>query len=329
MKILYAVQATGNGHISRALQLNRALSNYGEIDYFLSGSNSSLAIDLPVKFRSKGISLFYTRSGKIDIFKTSAEFIRNKARKEAMELPVEKYDLVINDFEPVTSIACAIKGIHSINVSHQASFLSEKTPRPAWRNAIGEYILKNFAPASDYIGLHFKNYDSFITTPIIKESVLNAESISGNEVIIYLPQYPLDVIIPTLRNLEKFNFIIFTGETNHFVQYGKIKVYPVNNEYFTECMIRCHGVITAGGFETPAEALYLRKRLISIPITGQYEQQCNTYALKKEWNVMVLRSIKQLNFDLFNKWFNSPAPEQLFTDNSPEKLAGLIVSRRP
>jgi len=42
MKIFYAVQATGNGHISRAMQLLPYLRRYGNVDIFLSGSNSQL-----------------------------------------------------------------------------------------------------------------------------------------------------------------------------------------------------------------------------------------------------------------------------------------------
>jgi hypothetical protein len=32
-------------------------------------------------------------------------------------------------------------------------------------------------------------------------------------------------------------------------------------------------------FETPAEALFLGKKLLVIPMTGQYEQECNAAAL--------------------------------------------------
>jgi len=38
MKILYAVQATGNGHIARAIEMMPHLQKYGEVDVFLSGS---------------------------------------------------------------------------------------------------------------------------------------------------------------------------------------------------------------------------------------------------------------------------------------------------
>ena len=43
MKILYAVQATGNGHISRAMELLPHLQKYGTKDIFLIGANSRLA----------------------------------------------------------------------------------------------------------------------------------------------------------------------------------------------------------------------------------------------------------------------------------------------
>lgn len=69
MKIFYAVQATGNGHISRAYQLMPYLEQYGEVDVFLSGSNSNLNVPLPIKYRSSGISLNYSECGGLDIQK--------------------------------------------------------------------------------------------------------------------------------------------------------------------------------------------------------------------------------------------------------------------
>ena len=55
MKIFYAIQGTGNGHISRAVQLYPYLKKYGEVDFFLSGSNAQLNVDIPIKFKSKGV----------------------------------------------------------------------------------------------------------------------------------------------------------------------------------------------------------------------------------------------------------------------------------
>ncbi len=47
MKIFYAIQATGNGHISRAMELLPYLQRYGTVDIFLSGANSTLSLERP------------------------------------------------------------------------------------------------------------------------------------------------------------------------------------------------------------------------------------------------------------------------------------------
>ena len=163
MKILYSVQATGNGHISRAMELLPYLERYGTVDIFLSGSNSTLELDAPIKYRSKGLSLFYTCQGSLDYRKIFRNISPLRIMKEVRDLPVEKYNMVINDFECITSMACAKKKIPSVNLGHQASFLSSKTPRPEKQSKVGEWILKNYAKATQHIGLHFQCYDDFIS----------------------------------------------------------------------------------------------------------------------------------------------------------------------
>ena len=74
MKIFYAVQATGNGHISRAMEILPHLKQYGEVDLFLSGANSTLQLDAPVKYRSKGVCFFYSNSGGLNYFQTVRVF---------------------------------------------------------------------------------------------------------------------------------------------------------------------------------------------------------------------------------------------------------------
>src|SRR6201996_5203255 len=109
MKIFHAVQATGNGHISRAMEILPYLERYGTVDIFLSGANNSLQLDASVKYRSKGLSLFYTNGGGLNYFQIVRQFAPLRILKEVKDLPVEKYDLILNDFESITSLACAYK----------------------------------------------------------------------------------------------------------------------------------------------------------------------------------------------------------------------------
>lgn len=304
MKILYAVQATGNGHISRAMEILPFLGQYGSVDIFLSGDNSHLAMDAPVKYRSKGVSLYFTSTGGLDYWKILRGVHPLNLRKEIHELPVEKYDLVINDFEYVTAAACAKKKIPSVQLGHQASFQSPLTPRPANKNAIGEWILKNYAKTSHYIGLHFDQYDDFILPPVIKKEILDASPLDKGHVTAYLPSYSDTELEKIFRPFRDMPFHIFSKETKEVIRKGNITFFPVNKILFNQSMIQCAGIICGAGFETPAEALYLGKKMICIPTRGQYEQLCNAAALEK-MGVRCLKKIDESFPFVFGHWLEA------------------------
>lgn len=281
MKIFYAVQATGNGHISRAIQLTPYLQQLGEVDIFLSGANATLEMQLPIKYRSNGLSLFYSTCGGLDYKQMWKHNSMVRAMREAKHLPVNKYDIIINDFDFITAQACRIQKKTSVQFGHQASFMSERTPRPAQKSFFGEAILRRYAPATHYIGLHFQPYDDFIFPPVIKDVFLNANPTDKGHITVYLPAYERHCIEPHFHSHPNLHFHWFLkGITSTFTE-GNITFYPVSNELFNESLINCHGIITGGGFETPAEALYLGKKLMCIPIRGQYEQLCNVAALRQ------------------------------------------------
>ena len=324
MKIFYAVQATGNGHISRAMELLPHLQQYGSVDIFLSGDNSHLPLDAEVKFRSKGLSLYYNCTGGLDYWQMAKGLQPLRLRQEIRDLPVEKYDLVINDFEYITAAACQRKNVQSINFGHQASFQSTATPRPEKRSAAGEWVLKNYAKASKYVGLHFKKYDDFIFTPVIKRDILSAEPLDLGYVTVYLPSYCQAQLIEIFQQFRDVQFEIFSGQVNKLTRYENITFLPVNKSLFNQSLIYCSGIITGGGFETPAEALHLRKKIMSIPIRSQYEQQCNAAALK-ELGVTCLKKIDE-NFSAhFHDWMNATSTIEVDYSNSiPEALDYLF-----
>ena len=305
MKIFYAIQATGNGHISRAMELIPYLQQYGTVDIFLSGANSTLDLDVPVKFRSKGLSLFYNCTGGLDYWQMAKGYQPLRLRKEIQELPVEKYDLIINDFEHITSAACAKKKIPSVNFGHQASFQSNITPRPEKKSVAGEWILKNYAKATHYVGLHFSKYDSFIFTPIVKKEILQASPVDSNYVTVYLPSYCEPQLKKLFENID-YRFEIFCRDISTPKTTGNITFLPVNKTLFNNSLINCTGIITGGGFETPAEALHLGKKIMAIPIHAQYEQQCNAAALK-EMGVFCPDKLEVDFTSLFENWINSSA----------------------
>jgi uncharacterized protein (TIGR00661 family) len=326
MKILYSIQATGNGHIARAAVLMPYLQRYGKVDVFLSGNNSSLDTSLPVKFRSKGLSLFYGNSGGLNYWKMLKSFSPIRILQEARSLPVEKYDLVLNDFESVTSLACKLKNIPFIHFGHQASFQSEHTPRPSKKDLPGECILKHYASSKHNIGLHFRKYDDFIYSPVIKEKILQANKADNGHITVYLSHYSDEVIQKYLAPLKDVQFHVFSKTRKNAERHKNIVFMPVNNESFTQSMINSHGVITGAGFETPAETLYLGKKLICVPIQGQYEQRCNAAAIG-DFNVPVVNNIDENFPSIVTNWLNDAQPVALQLQHSTAAIVEAVMEK--
>ena len=305
MKIFYAVQATGNGHISRARELYPFLRELGTVDILLSGSNATLQPEFPIKYRSHGLSLFYSQCGGLNYRQTvsNAKFL--SVVKYSRSLPLETYDLIINDFDFVTAYACWKRNLRSVQFGHQASFQSDHTPRPAHKSVLGEMILKYYGKASDYVGLHFRPYDDYIFPPVIKQSIRSAQPADHGHITVYLPAHQRHCIERILKEISPVKVHWFLPEVTSVFQEDNITFFPISQEDFNESLIHCHGIMTAGGFETPSEALYLNKKLLSIPIMEQYEQQCNAAALR----LLGIKVLKDLNEETkrdFFEWVTAP-----------------------
>ncbi len=324
MKIFYAIQATGNGHISRAIQLYPYLQKYGTVDFFLSGNNASLNTGLPIKFKSKGCSLHYSKCGGLDYWDIAKNIKPIQLYKEAKALPLKNYDVVINDFESITSLACKLQNVPSIQFGHQASFISDATPRPEKKSIMGELILKHYAPSPKNIGLHFEKYDSFIYPPIIKDEITKAEPTNLKHITIYLPSFQKDCLEKAFKKVKDVAFHWFLSDVEFRYTDGNITYYPINQKLFNQSLISCEGIITGGGFETPAEALYLGKKILSIPIQNHYEQECNAEALK-QMGIPVIYEVGN-DFDIIiENWLNSDIKyPSMQANNIPETLQTLF-----
>jgi hypothetical protein len=302
MKILYAVQATGNGHIARAIEMMPHLQKYGDVDVFLSGSNSSLNPNLPVKFRSSGLSLFYRSTGGLDYKKIISQISISRIQKESKELPVNKYDLILNDFEFICANACKIANKKMIHIGHQASFMSKNAPRPDKSDVVAEWVLKNYCKSNKNIGFHYEAYENWILPPVIKQSLWNAMPTNKGHIAVYLPQYSDINLYRAFSSQPKIQFEVFSKHIQTKKTEQNITWMPIDNENFANSLIHCHGIITGAGFETPAESLFLGKKMLLIPIKGQYEQLCNAESLKK-YGAQIEYDIDHYFGSKINQWY--------------------------
>lgn len=324
MRILFAIQGTGNGHIARAEDIVPILRRYGDLDLFVSGAQADIKLPYPVKYKSKGLSFYFGKSGGIDFLKTFKHNSSKDVYKEIKKFPVEKYDFVINDFEPITAWACKKHDIPCVGLSHQSALLSPKVPKPKKIDPVGEWVIQNYAPTSPNVSFHFERYDKNIFTPVIRRAVRDSKVVSKEHYTVYLPAYDDKKLVPLLAKIPNVSWHVFSKHAKKAYHIGKLSVYPVNKEEFAESMTTCKGVLCGAGFETPAEALYLGKKLMVIPMKSQLEQHYNAASLKK-LGVPVLKRMKNKSLPKILNWLESDARVVVDYPNSTDEAVELAV----
>lgn len=321
-KILFAIQATGNGHLSRAREIIPHLQQHGEVDLLVSGTQADVQLPYMIKYKKNGLSYAFGKHGGISGIDSFRQLRPIRLLRDIFTFPVHSYDLVINDFEPLTAWACRLQKKSCIGLSHQAAFLSKATPRPLKINAFAEGILHKYAPTSHYHGFHFNTYDAFIHTPVIRQEIRSLNPSVKGHITVYLPAYADAFLISHFVRFKDIRWEIFSRHAANTYTIGSIQIKPVNNELFIQSLEGCNGIITAGGFESVAEAMYIGKKVMIIPMYNQYEQQCNAVAAGIMGNT-VIDKLDTLFPAKLENWLNVGKPVQV---NYPDQT-NLIIEQ--
>ena len=211
MKVLYAIQGTGNGHLSRARDIIPSLQkNNIELDLLVSGTQADIKLPYPVKYQLSGWSFIFGKKGGVDMWRTYAKTNSARIKKEIKSVPVAAYDLVINDFEPISAWACKAKNLPCIALSHQAAVLSRHAPKPKQKDHLGKLILEKYAPSTTQYGFHFKAYDDRIFTPIIRQDIRSTTRTLGEHYTVYLPSYSDEKLLKMLSQIKDVKWQVFS-----------------------------------------------------------------------------------------------------------------------
>lgn len=327
MKILYAIQGTGNGHLSRARDIIPILQKKGELDILVSGIQADVELPYEVKYRFYGLSFIFGKSGGVDFLATYQKSNLKRLLKEINSLPVEEYDLILNDFEPVSAWACKMRNVPCIGLSHQQAVINKKSPKPNEKDPAGKAILNHYAPVSEAYGFHFERYDEGIYTPVIRSEIRNANATDEGHYTVYLPAYSDEKLIEIFSQIVDVKWEIFSKHSKTEYVVGNVHIRPVNNELFIKSFISSTGVLCGAGFETPAEALYLKKKLLVVPMKGQYEQKCNAAAAAR-LGVHVIEKLKSKTkyVEAIRRWTKSEKSINVDFPDETEAILDHIIS---
>ncbi len=320
MKILYGVQATGNGHITRARALNSWFSEFNiEVDFLFSGREQKDFWDMEEfgEWRCCRGLTFYHEAGKLKLWKTIEKNSLKTLFSDIRSLDLSDYDLIITDFEPITAWAARRQGRLAIGVGHQYAFEHDVPRRGA--DFMATQIMKNFAPVDVGLGLHWHHFNQPILPPIA-ETHTTSEPSDPNKIAVYLGFEDPDQVIQLLEPFEDYLFTYYAP----FPQYesrGHIQLKPLSREGFQHDLATASGVICNAGFELSSEAIQLGKKLLVKPLMGQMEQLSNAEALSKLGLGM---SMDTLDHDTVATWLKQPEGKRVVYPNVAREIVRWI-----
>ena len=322
MRILYGVQATGQGHISRARAMSAALAKLGaEVTWLFSGRPRDKLFDMEPFgdfIHRRGLT-FSTRNGRICYLRTLLDNNLPQFLRDIRHLELARFDMIVTDYEPVTAWAGRLSGRKTIGIGHQYAF-GDATPAEG-DDLLSRTIMRNFAPVDLPLGLHWHPYSGTVLPPILDLPEINTDA--QGHVVVYLPFEDQEVVTAWLQHFPQQRFVQYASGLTEETR-GNIQRRPASIETFKRCLASSAGVICNSGFELISECLQWRKPILTKPLRGQMEQLSNARALVELGYASVTRDLSHLALE---RWLAAPlAPPQLRFADVARGLSRWLVS---
>jgi uncharacterized protein (TIGR00661 family) len=279
LRILYGVQGTGNGHISRSREIIRYLKADGHrVDVVITGRDPALLWDMDVfePFVTLEGLTFSTRRGRLQYLKTARRLNLLRFFADIHRYDARGVDVVITDFEPVTARIARRHQLPCIGIGHQYAF-RYKIPIAGFDPA-AVYVIRNFAPAQHALGLHWHHFNQPILPPVIPMHLPVESPVLANKILVYLPFEEIEDIRKLLAPFEAYPFFIY-HQLPTASDEGHLHLRTYSRQGFLKDLAESNGVITNAGFELASEALHLGKKILVKPLARQMEQLSNAKAL--------------------------------------------------
>jgi uncharacterized protein (TIGR00661 family) len=326
MHILYGVQGTGNGHISRASAMLHAFSKYPDITvtWLLSGRERERGCGAIQQFEWREGITFVTGNGRVQMLPTLFKNNLFRFVSDVRNLDLRPYDLVISDYEPVISHAARRRGVPTTGIGHQYAF-EHRIPLEG-TNPVVNTLMKVFAPVDLGIGLHWHHFDAPILPPIIDlELPEQLPPVQPDKVIVYLPFENLQAIRSVLQGFRGFDFTIYHPDAV-MEDSGNLHIRPISRR-FKQDLLDAAMVMTNSGFELISECLQLGKRILTKPLQGQMEQLSNAAALRELGYAHVIKTLDEKSI---GAWLqdSKPALQVIYPDVAGELARWIATGRK-
>ncbi len=297
-KIVYGVAGEGFGHSSRAHLIGQRLLECGH-DVLFAASEKSYAYLRPhfgerVK-QITGLCLIY-KNRKLSVLDTGLANIRRIGdviwgNRKVFETHFSGFEpqLAITDFEPFIAAWASRRKIPLLSIDHQhlllhcrldacsgagtGAFLSRLVTR-SYRIRAAAYLVVNFFEAP------VTHPATTLAPPLLRPVVRDFAASAGNHILYYSTDHTgIDKLLAIFGQFPKQTFYVYGF--NQYGCYGNCHIKPTSTQTFLTDLASCRGVISTAGFSLLSECLHFRKKMLLLPIRGQYEQILNAHYIEK------------------------------------------------
>lgn len=307
-RFIFTVQGEGRGHLTQAISLTQIAREAGhEVIGYAVGSFEGRKIpsffadfigNTPI-IQYESPSINYGKGKSVQLGKTAMQAFTKFGTywKSATQLGefIEELqpDGIVNFYESITGLYNLKSGskIPCMSIGHQYLLLNEHFESIA-EKALDRFLLNintkiTAIGSKKLLGLSFrpipndKKRNIITVPPLLRQEVKSIESVSGNNWLAYLTHFRLaDEIMAWSDRNPDVQLDCFWDHPIHKKEYSyspSLTFHPIDAQKYLDKMTQCAGLISTAGFESVAEAMYLGKPVMMVPVPNHIEQMINAY----------------------------------------------------
>lgn len=305
-KFIFTVQGEGRGHLTQAISFTQIAREAGH-DVIGYAVGSFRGRKIPAFFldfigetpllQYESPSIIFGNGKSVQLFKTAAQaftsfktFWKSATKLDAFIEELQP-DGIVNFYESITGLYKLKSGskIPTMSVGHQYLLLNkhfESIPeKKIDRFLLNMNTLITSIGSKKLLGLSFRPIANDakieVVPPLLRQQVKNIVPKAGERWLAYLTHFRLseDIMAWSNANPEiKLDCFWDNPARKEIYHYSdSLTFHPIDAVNYLAKMTECAGLISTAGFESVAEAMYLGKPVMMVPVPNHIEQMINAY----------------------------------------------------
>jgi uncharacterized protein (TIGR00661 family) len=307
-RFIFTVQGEGRGHLTQAISLTQIAREAGhEVVGYAVGSFQGRKIpafftefigDTPlIQYESPSIN--YGNGKSVQLGKTAMQAFSKfgvywkSAAQLGKFIDALQPDGIVNFYESITGLYNLKTGskVPCMSIGHQYLLLNENFESIADK-ALDRFLLNintkiTAIGSKKLLGLSFRpipndSKRNIVTVPpLLRQEVKSIVPQAGENWLAYLTHFRLAEDIMAWSNKHpEVKLDCFWDNPTRKTEYAyseSLTFHPIDAEKYLAKMTHCAGLISTAGFESVAEAMYLGKPVMMVPVPNHIEQMINAH----------------------------------------------------